>query len=399
MKKILALLLAAAIMLSMCACATKTDPTSAPTEKPTEATNNDETKGGDETTDETKGEKKPLNIMMYVIQSLGTLSCEDLIYAELQKFCEETGSTLNYYECNSDETKHDTTLPELCAGGEYDVIVTGYYSIPEPVQRAAEMYPDQKWILFDCSVDYSLPYCKNIASFTADQNTLAFMAGALAALMTTETSDPHINADKVVGWVGGGENTAVNDFLVGYIDGVNYVDPSIEVLYSYIGDWSNSAKGTELANAQFDMGADVVFAVAGGAGFGVCEAAAAKGHYAFGVDTDFGAQLKQSGSATADYVVSSAIKQFGEIVYDAMVKFYNGELEFGKHTNCDVASGYLEMLETEQFDKIVKEGMPEVYKRYTQICQDLKDGKIEVGTAVGATPEYVNEKKAEAAAH
>ena len=141
------------------------------------------------------------------------------------------------------------------------MIVTGYYSIPEHVQRAAEMYPDQKWILFDTSVDYDLDYCKNIASFTADQNTLAFMAGALAALMTTETQDTNINEDKVVGWVGAAENTAVNDFLVGYIDGVNYVDSSIEVLYSYVGDWANSAKANELANAQFDLGADVIFTV------------------------------------------------------------------------------------------------------------------------------------------
>lgn len=397
MKKLVALILVFAMVLGLCACgASKTEAPATNTPAPAADA---PAKTDAPAAENTDSGKKPLNIMMYVIQSLGTLSCEDLIYEQLTRFCEETGSTLNYYECNSDETKHDTTLPELCASGEYDVIVTGYYSIPEPVQRAAELYPDQKWILFDCSVDYSLPQCKNIASFTADQNTLAFMAGALAALMTTQTSDPHINADKVVGWVGGGENTAVNDFLVGYIDGVNYVDSSIEVLYSYVGDWANSAKATELANQQFGMGADVVFAVAGGAGFGVCESAANNNHYAFGVDTDFAGQLKQSGSATADYVVSSAIKQFGDVMYDAMVKFYNGELEFGKHTNCDVSTGYLEMIETEQFNKIVKEGMPDVYSRYQEICKDLVDGKIEVGTAVGATPEYVAAKKAEAAAH
>lgn len=387
LKKIVSLTLAFALTLSLAACGSK-DPEPTQAANPGVETSNPE--GNNPGT-----EKKPLNIMMYVIQSLGTLSCEDLIYDELVKFCEETGSTLNTYECNSDETKHSTTLPELCAGGAYDVIVTGYYSIPEHVQRAAEMYPDQKWILFDTSVDYDLDYCKNIASFTADQNTLAFMAGALAALMTTETQDPNINADKVVGWVGGGENTAVNDFLVGYIDGVNYVDSSIEVLYAYVGDWANSAKASELANAQFDLGSDVVFTVCGGAGFGACEAAAARKHYAFGVDTDFGAQLEQNGSETANYVVSSAIKQFGEIVYDAMVKFYNGELEFGKHTSCDVTTGYLEMIETKQFEEIVKNGMPEAYAKYTQICEDLAAGKIEVGTAVGATPEYVEAKKAE----
>ncbi len=383
MKKLVSLLLVLVMVIGMCACA-KTD---------TKTTDPKDNQGETQS-----GGKKPLNIMMYVIQSLGTLSCEDLIYEELTRFCEETGSKLTTYECNSDETKHSTTLPEICAGGQYDVIVTGYYSIPEHVERTAEMYPDQKWILFDCSVDYDLPHTKNVASFTADQNTLAFMAGALAALITPTPRDSNINSDKVVGWVGGGENTAVNDFLVGYIDGVKYVDKSIEVLYSYVGDWANSAKATELANAQYNQGADVVFAVCGGAGFGVCEAAASQKHYAFGVDTDFGAQLTASGSATADYVVSSAIKQFGQIVYDAMVKFYNGELEFGKHTSCDVSTGYLEMIETPQFTKIVKEGMPEVYEAYTKICEDLVAGKIEVGTAVGATAEYVEAKKAEAAA-
>ena len=138
MKKLVALILALTMIVGLCACAK----TGGDATKPNDTKSTTDTKPAGENTDG----KKPLNIMMYVIQSLGTLSCEDLIYAELTKFCEETGSTLNYYECNSDETKHDTTLPELCAGGEYDVIVTGYYSIPEPVQRAAEMYPDQKWI-------------------------------------------------------------------------------------------------------------------------------------------------------------------------------------------------------------------------------------------------------------
>lgn len=393
LKKIVALTLAMTMSLGLLASCGNKDP------EPTQAANDPTVESTAPEANNPGTEKKPLNIMMYVIQSLGTLSCEDLIYDELVQFCEETGSTLNTYECNSDETKHSTTLPELCASGAYDVIVTGYYSIPEHVERAAEMYPDQKWILFDTSVDYDLDYCKNIASFSCDQNTLAFMAGALAALMTTETQDPNINEDKVVGWVGAAVNTAIEDFLVGYIEGVRYVDPETKILYSYVGDWANSAKANELATAQFNMGADVVFTVCGGAGFGGCEAAANEGHYAFGVDTDFGGQLEQSGSKTADYVVSSAIKQFGRVVGDAMWAFYNGELEFGKHTNYDVSSGYLEMIETKQFDKVVKEGMPEAYAKYQEIVADLEAGKIEVSTAVGASQAEIDAIKALASAN
>lgn len=391
LKKIVSLTLALALTVSLAACGGSKDPA------PTQAAANPGVEANNPGTETTTG--KPLNIMMYVIQSLGTLSCEDLIYEELVDFCNKTGSTLNTYECNSDETKHSTTLPELCASGAYDVIVTGYYSIPEHVERAAEMYPDQKWILFDTSVDYDLDYTKNIASFSCDQNTLAFMAGALAALMTTETSDPNINADKVVGWCGAAVNTAIEDFLVGYIEGVRYVDPDTKILYSYVGDWANSAKCNELATAQFNMGADVVFTVCGGAGFGGCEAAANEGHYAFGVDTDFGGQLEQSGSKTADYVVSSAIKQFGRVVGDAMWDFYNGELEFGKHTNYDVSSGYLEMIETKQFDKVVKQGMPDAYAKYQEIVSDLEAGKIKVSTAVGASQAEIDAIKALASAN
>lgn len=387
MKKLLSLVLALSMtVMSLAACGGGADATEAAAEGEEAAAEGEAA--------EATGE--PLNIMMYVIQSLGTMSCEDLIYEELTKFCEETGSTLNTYECNNDNSAHETTLREIAASGAYDVIVTGYYNIPEYVQMTAEQFPDQKWILFDTSVDYTLPYCSNIYSITMDQNTLAFMAGALAALMTTSGYEG-TNEDKVVGWVGGGENTAVNDFLVGYIDGVNYVDSSIEVLYSYVGDWANTAKCKELALTQYDMGADVSFAVCGGAGFGLCEAAAETGHYAFGVDTDFGATLEQTQPETAQYVVSSAIKQFGYAVYDAMVAFYNGELEFGQNVNFGVDSGYLEMIETPQFDRIVKEGMPEVYEQFQAIVEDLKAGEIEVGTAVGATEDYVNEKKAEAA--
>lgn len=391
MKKFLALLLVLALTLGLCACSGGGN--DAPVDGNTADGGTDGADGGDTTADG----PKPLKIMMYVVQSLGTLSCEDLIYEELTKFCEETGSTLDTYECNSDDTKHSTTLPEICQQG-YDVIVTGYYNMPEHVERAAEMFPDQKWIMFDCSVNYDLEYTKNVASFACDQNTLAFMAGALAALMTTAEGDPNINPDKVVGWCGAAVNTAIEDFLIGYIEGVHYVDPEIKVLYSYVGDWANTAKCNELATNQFNLGADVVFTVCGGAGFGGCEAAYAAKHYAFGVDTDFGAQLAASGSATADYVVSSAIKQFGRVVYDAMVDFYNGELEFGKHTQYDVTSGYLEMVETDQFKKVVIEGMPEVYEEYQKIVEDLKAGKIQVDTAVGATTEEIEAIKATASA-
>ena len=50
--------------------------------------------------------------------------------------------------------------------------------------------------------------------------------------------------------------------------------------------WNNPTKGGELARSQFDRGADVVFAAAGGTGVGVLQAAKDSGKLAIGVDSN-----------------------------------------------------------------------------------------------------------------
>ena len=340
--------------------------------------------------------EEPLKIMQYVVDALGAMSCDDLVNAALIQFCDETGAELSVFDCHYDATIHETTLNEIAGSGEYDIIVTGMYSIAEYVQQTAERYPDQKWVVYDAAIDYSLPYTKNITSINIAQNTLGFMAGALAGMMTTQDYD-RINDDKVVGFVGGGDSTPINDFLIGYIDGVNYIDSSIEVLYSYVGNWEDAAKAKELALTQIGMGADVIFAVCGAAGFGACEAAAEQNVYAIGVDSDYGAILEGSQPETAKIVVTSAVKQFGEAIYDTMYAIYNDEYEFGSEKNYGVESGYLDLLETDQFNAYIKEGMPDVYTRYTEILNNLMAGEIEVGTAIGVDEAYIAQKRAEAA--
>jgi len=50
--------------------------------------------------------------------------------------------------------------------------------------------------------------------------------------------------------------------------------------------WNDPAKGAELAKSQFDRGADVVYAAAGGTGVGVYQAAKDSGKLAIGVDSN-----------------------------------------------------------------------------------------------------------------
>ena len=69
-----------------------------------------------------------------------------------------------------------------------------------------------------------------------------------------------------------------------------YVNPDIQVYENMTGTtpaaWNDPAKGSELARSQFDRGADVVYAAAGGTGLGVYQAAKDAGMLAIGVDSN-----------------------------------------------------------------------------------------------------------------
>lgn len=380
MKKIVSLLLVLLLGVSLVACGGGETATDAPAE---------------ETTTDLTG--KPIRILQFVSQTLGSLSCEDLVKEGIDEFCAKTGSTVATVELNYDDTHIADMLNSACATGEYDLVVTGYWNLEEYVEQAAQDFPEIKFITFDCTLDYEkYPEIKaNTAAFLCQQNSLAFAAGALGALIS-ESGLGYANDDKVIGFVGGGHVTAIDDFLIGYIQGAQYVDPEMKILYSYVGDWENTGKAKELALDQYNNGADVSFGVCAPASFGVCEAAYDSKKYAFGVDTDHTSQLLVSHPEQAEYTVSSAIKQFGNQIRDALFTVYDGTIVWGQNINAGFESGYLTMADNEVFQKAIVEGMPEVYAKYQEIVADLLAGKIEVGTAVGATPEYVASELAKA---
>ena len=373
MKKFISLLLVLLLGVSLVACG---GGETATTEETTE-----------ESTDLTG---KPIRILQFISQNLGSMSCEDLVYEGIQEFCAETGSTLEIVEMNNDDTHLRDELFTACSTGKYDLVVTGYWTMEEYVEEAALEFPDIKFVTFDCTINFDeYPEAKaNTVAYLCRQNTLSFAAGALAALIT-ESGKGLANDDKVIGFVGGGHVTAIDDFLIGYIQGAHYVDPEIEVRYAYVGDWVNTAKALELATDQYNNGADVSFGVCAPASFGVCEAAVNCNAYSFGVDSDHTGILATSHPDQAEHCISSAIKQFGYQIRDALFTIYDGTVEWGTNHYDDFESGYLTMIETDTYNTVVKEGMPEVHEAYTAICEKLMAGEIEVGTAVGATPEYI----------
>ena len=105
---------------------------------------------------------------------------------------------------------------------------------------------------------------KNMVALKFREEEGSFLVGAVAALQS-----PH----QILGFVGGMDIPLIHKFEAGFRQGALAVCPACKVLVGYAGTsadaFKNPARGKELATAQYQAGADVIFHAAGSTGLGV----------------------------------------------------------------------------------------------------------------------------------
>jgi basic membrane protein A len=239
---------------------------------------------------------------------LGDQAFNDATWEGFTALNEDFGVQVKVVETN-EQAQYVPNLSTLAEQGE-DLIVGVGFLLKDAVNEVAELYPDVNFALIDNFVDQP-----NVASIQFAENEGAYLMGAIAALMT-ETGK--------VGFVGGMETDVVKKFEAGYRAGVMTVAPDMEVLVSYAGAFNDPAKGKELALAQYDQGADVVFQVAGFTGTGVIDAAVERDQMVIGVDRD-------QNYLAPDNVISSMMKGLGAGVYDVGQLVINEEFMGGSY--------------------------------------------------------------------
>ncbi|TJX14420.1 BMP family ABC transporter substrate-binding protein [Tissierella creatinini] len=350
--------------------------------------------GGGETPAETPAEtgSDKTKVAVVINTNLGDKAFSDLVWSGVTRASEDLDLEIKAFELLGDATKQEPTLIELSESGEWDLIVSGTFNLKEATQAAALEFPEQKYLVYDTQVDYDQDDYSNVVSVMSKQNEGSFLAGALAAKLTSSGVEG-TNEEKVIGFVGGGENSAINDFLVGYIEGAKYVDPEVKVLYSYIGDFTNTAKGKELALAQYQQGADVVFAVAGAASLGALNASKDAGRLAIGVDQDHALKLEESDPETSKHIVTSVMKNLDVLLYDKITEYKNGTIEWGKHLGAGLAENGMSLADNKYYREIVP---AEIITEIEGITEKIKSGEIKVSTAIGMSTEEVNAIKEKA---
>ncbi|HUL05272.1 MAG TPA: BMP family ABC transporter substrate-binding protein [Candidatus Acidoferrum sp.] len=201
-------------------------------------------------------------------------SFNEAAYNGAEKFKKETGIGYAEFEITND-TQREQALRKLAQRGATVIVGTGFAQAPAMKTVAAE-FPKVKFVIIDDVID--LP---NVQSVVFKEHEGSFLVGVLAA-MASKTGK--------VGFVGGMDIPLIRKFECGYVQGVKYVNAKDEVFQNMTGTtddaWNDPTKGGELARSQFDRGADVVYAAAGGTGLGVYQAAKDAGKLAIGVDSN-----------------------------------------------------------------------------------------------------------------
>ncbi len=209
----------------------------------------------------------------------------------------------------------------------------------------------------------------NVASLVFRENEGGFLVGAAAGLKT-ETNK--------IGFVGGMDIPLIRRFLAGYKYGAEYVNPDIEVSWKYVAGWTDPAKGKELALAQFDADADILFVAAGRSGLGAIQAAYEQNHLVIGVDAD---QCDTIEGVPVSTFLCSMLKRVDVAVYETIRDVIQGEFEGGVHSFgvAENGVGVCEHLPDDIADEI------------EQYAQMIADGEIVVPSGIDENGNYTYE--------
>lgn len=243
----------------------------------------------------------------------------DSVARGLERIKQDYGAQTTIIENNNDASKYAESL-EACFQWQPDIVFSEPYGFEELYTQYADKYPDTTIVCLDFTLENT---AKTISNYVFISEEGAFLAGVCAALVT-ESDLELANEEQKVGFVGGNDIPVIRGFYKGFEQGVKYVNPDIEILSTYVGDFFDPVKGKTAAKQLYAQGADIIFQAAGTSGQGVLEAASEENKYAIGVDSN------QNGLYPG-HVVSSMVKDLDGAVYDLFVMIQEGTYE-SNHT-------------------------------------------------------------------
>lgn len=326
-----------------------------------------------------------MKVVLLIPGTLGDKSFFDAANKGMQMAKSELGVEIKVIEMGTDKTKYEPTFRDVCAQN-WDLIISGSPDMTDIFNQYCADYPEKAFMNYDAANDL---VTDNLYTVAYAANELSYLSGVIAAICT-QSDIPNMNAEAKIGFLGGMDIPGINDFLVGYIQGAKDVNPDIKIAISYAQDFANPGKGKELAINQYNSGVDIIFGVAGGTGLGALDAASEKELYAIGVDSDQALLFQGTDEKKAGQIITSAIKQIDQVVFNAIQLHQQGTLPLGQYQVLSFQDGGVGIACNEYYERIVPDDLK---AQIDEIEQKLINGEVTVPTAIGMPQETLNQMR------
>ena len=323
------------------------------------------------------------------------------------KFSEQTGTEVKYYKPTTNDTAGRVASVELAIAEGHNVVVMPGYAFGSTVAEISGDYPDVKFIALDVakgdlleggvalkgeSYDYNpdnwnltdYVYMDNVYCAIYKEELSGYMAG-YAAVKMGYTS---------LGFVGGMAVPAVMRFGYGYVRGIDAAAAelgiNVDVKYAYGNQFFGDADITAVMDTWYAGGTQVVFACGGGIYTSAAEAAKKVGGKVIGVDSD--QQPVIDGQYGEGMTVTSAMKGLAPTTIDTLTDVvmngnwanYAGKIESLGLISEDPAANYVQLSTTTQWCDAYSEA------DYIEMVKAMFNGTIVVSDDISVEPATTN---------
>ena len=222
---------------------------------------------------------------------------------------------------NGDYVPNLTTLVRQ----QFDLIVSNGFLMGDATGTVAGKFPDTSFAIIDFSASALKGKPKNVEGLLFQEQEAGYLVGYLAALYAKD------NDIDTISTVGGQKIPPVDRYIAGFQAGAKAANPQIETLNGYSQDFVDPAPCFEIALDQISRGSGVVFQVAGNCGLGALDAAEQEEVQGIGVDNDQ--------SFLGDHILTSALKDVEEAVFESMKRAQEGTFKGGTDVIATVKNG------------------------------------------------------------
>ncbi len=315
-----------------------------------------------------------------LVTDVGTIDDESFNQAcwqGVEAWCKANNIEYTYYQPTEDSTDARVlSVAQAINEGANTIVMPGYL-FGTTVLTVQEQFPDVYFIAVDvASGDLTFDYetyqdpAANVACLTFSEEQAGYLAG-WAAVKEGYTK---------LGFLGGMAVPAVIRYGYGFVQGANAAaaetGAAVEINYTYGGQFYGSPEITAKMEGWYQNGTEVVFACGGGIYTSALEAAEKNNGKVIGVDVDQ--------SYISKLIITSAMKGLQNVTESVLETLNAGQWETygGKVSNFGLLEGEFVGLPTDTWslENVTVDD-------YNAVKDQIKSGEIVVSNATDAMPE------------